>query len=263
MDVRDKRILLTGASSGIGADLARELAGAGARLVLAARRKAELDALCAEIAPLGTPAVAIPADLSTAEGADELADAAVIALGGGVDILINNAGVEIVAPIWQLGAADAGDRLLQVNVMSPLRLTHRLLPGMIERGAGTVVFVASVAGWVPMLGGTYYSASKAAIARAAETIRIDLKGSGVRVCAVYPGPVVTPMFDRVNATETGKRVYKGLPRGTSPELARRIVDALQYDEETVFYPRVYRVPSWFMGLSRWFVGVTAPSRQQP
>lgn len=256
-NLQGKRVLLTGASSGIGADLARELAGEGAQLALTARRLPELDALAGELQRAGAPVTVLQADLSTAAGTDRLVEAALAALGQ-VDVLVNNAGVDLLGKPWEPGMAELGDKLLHVNVNAPLRLTARLLGPMVERGEGAVVFVSSVAGWAPQPNAAWYSASKAALARFAETIRIDLKGTGVNVVAVYPGPVHSPMLDRVLATEAGRRTFKLLPKGTSPELARRIADAITTGQETVFYPAVFRVSSWFMGLSRMIAGLTSP-----
>lgn len=256
MELSGKRVLVTGASSGIGADLSRELAGAGAHVVLAARRRAELDVLAGEIGRSGGRAAVVPADLSSREGADALAREAVVPFGG-IDVLVNNAGVEVVGRPWKAETADEGDRLLQINLASPLRLTSHLLGPMVERRDGAVVFISSVAAWAPMPGGAWYSASKAGLARAAEAIRIDLKGRGVRVVAVYPGPVKTPMLDRIMTT-SAKGFFRMLVTGTSTELARRIVDALRHDEDTVFYPSVYRATAWFMSMSRWVANTAAP-----
>src|SRR5688572_25787995 len=107
MEIRGKRVLVTGASSGIGADLARALAPAGADLVLSARRVPELEALAAELRGHGGKVEVIPGDLATIAGVDALAAAA-----GAVDVLVNNAGVELVGRPWKRGFADKGEKLL-------------------------------------------------------------------------------------------------------------------------------------------------------
>lgn len=259
MELEGKRVLVTGASSGIGADLCRELGGSGARLVLAARRRPELEALAQEAERSGARAAVVVVDLGSPGGADELARAAALPFGG-IDVLINNAGIELAGSFLGDAMPDQGDLLLQVNLASPLRLASRLVGPMVERGDGAVVFVSSISAWAPFPNGAYYAASKAALARAAESIRIELKGTGVHVLAVYPGPIRTPMLDKFLSSEA-KAAYRGLPQGTSTELARRIVDGLRQDEQTVVYPGVYRATTWFMGISRWVMGVTAPSRR--
>jgi uncharacterized protein len=257
MKLRGKRVLITGASSGIGADLARELAGAGADLVLAARRRPELETLAEELGKAGERAVVVTADLSTPAGADALAEEAVRALGG-IDILVNNAGVDLVGKPWKDGLADRGEELFQVNFLAPMRLTNRLLGPMVERDDGALVFISSVAAWNPFPGAAYYSASKAALARAAETIRMDLKGTRVQVLAVYPGPIHTPMLAKALADEKARRVFGPLPKGDSPELARRIAASLTDDDEELIYPSVYRTTMWFSGIARRVMGAMAP-----
>lgn len=251
VDLTGKRVLITGASSGIGASLARELKAQGAKIVLAARRVDELTKLADE---LGSASAEVrPADLSTAAGADELAQAV-----GPVDVLVNNAGVDLVGKPWKDGLADRGDRLFQVNVLSAFRLTNRLLGAMVEKHEGAVVFVSSVSAWLPFPGSAWYAASKAAVHQFAQTIRIDCKGTGVRVLAVYPGPIHTPMLDKALKTEAGKKFFGRLPIGKVEPLASRIADALVRDEETVVYPRVYHATSWLGGLSRRLVTMTTP-----
>ena len=251
VDLAGKRVLITGASSGIGAALARELKVQGARLVLAARRVHELTKLADE---LGSAAEVQPADLATAAGADALAQAV-----GPVEVLVNNAGIDLVGKPWKDGLADRGDRLFQVNVLSALRLTNRLLRPMVDKRDGAVVFMSSVSAWLPFPGSAWYAASKAALHQFAQTIRIDCKGTGVRVLGVYPGPIHTPMLDKALETEAGKKFFGRLPIGKVEPLAARIVDALVRDEETVVYPRVYQATHWLGGLSRRLVTMTTPA----
>jgi uncharacterized protein len=259
VNLRGRRVLITGASSGIGAELARKLAPEGADLVLAARRKPELDALAAELAGHGGRVDVLPADLATARGADALAAAA-----GDVDVLVNNAGVDVAARPWKDGLADRGDRLMQVNLLSPLRLSNKLLGQMVERGQGVVVFIASVSAWVPFPGGSYYAASKAGLAMAAESFRVDLKGTGVRVLCVYAGPIRTAMLARTDKNQAMKDFFGRLPTGRADVLAGRIVRALRADEHTVVYPAVYHGTRLFEGLTRWAARQIAPAaRKRP
>jgi short-subunit dehydrogenase len=254
VELRGKRVLITGASSGIGAALARELAAAGAHLVLSARRVPELEALAAELGAHGTPVEVVPGDLASTEGANALADAV-----GAVDILVNNAGIDLASRPWKPGNADKGDKLLQVNLLSPLRLTNRLLGPMVERKSGALVFVSSVSAWNPFPSAHYYAASKAALAAAAETLRIDLRGTGVHVLTVYPGPIRTPMLEQIKPGSAVAKFFAPLPKGKPDELARRVVDALLADERQLVYPAIYAPSRWLAPLGGRLIGLLAPA----
>jgi short-subunit dehydrogenase len=257
MELRGTRALVTGASSGIGAEIARKLAAAGADLVLAARRVPELEALAGELRGLGGRVDVVPADLSTSAGADALAVAA-----GEIDVLINNAGVEAVGRPWKEGHADKGERLLVLNLLSPMRLASKLLGPMVERGQGAVVFVSSVSAWAPFPGGTYYAASKAGLGMAAESLRTDLKGTGVRSICVYAGPVQTAMLEKAQSNPATKGFFDRLPTGRPGELADRIVEALRGDEDTLVYPSVYRTTEVLGRAARWVVRQMAPAAKK-
>jgi short-subunit dehydrogenase len=226
---------------------------AGANLVLSARRVPELEVLAAELRKGVTTVEVVPGDLSSPAGADAVATAA-----GRVDVLVNNAGVELAGRPWKDGLADKGDHLLQVNLLSPLRLTNRLLGAMVERGDGAVVFISSVSAWSPLPGGSYYAASKAALGAAANTMRIDLKGTGVHVLGVYPGPIHTPMLEKTKGDEQMRKFFSRLPTGRSDELAKKVVDALVDDHDTVVYPALYRPAQWLSPMSRWVVDRMTP-----
>lgn len=255
VNVAGKRVLITGASRGIGAELARVLGKKGAELVLSARRRPELEALAAELS--GTKVSIHCADLTVAADADQLA-----ILAGDIDVLINNAGVDLVGRPWKDGLADKGDRLLQLNLLSPLRLSNKLLGPMVERGEGAVVFVASVSAWAPFPGGSYYAASKAGLAMAAESLRVDLKGTGVRSLCVYAGPIQTAMLEKAQKNEATRRFFARLPTGKADVLARRIVQALEKDEETVVYPGIYRGTKALPGLTLWATRQMAPAARK-
>lgn len=263
MDLKGKTLFITGASRGIGKAIALRAARDGANVAVVGKTEKPHPKLpgtvhdaVEEIERAGGRGLACIADIRFEDQVLAAVERTVQTFGG-IDVLVNNAGVEVVGRPWKAETADEGDRLLQINLASPLRLTSHLLGPMVERRDGAVVFISSVAAWAPMPGGAWYSASKAGLARAAEAIRIDLKGRGVRVVAVYPGPVKTPMLDRIMTT-SAKGFFRMLVTGTSTELARRIVDALRHDEDTVFYPSVYRATAWFMSMSRWVANTAAP-----
>jgi len=184
--------LVTGASGGIGAALARELAQHGHDLVLAARGVAAMEALAGELREGGAGATVIAADLARPGAAASLADE-IAQRGFAIDALVNNAG---------LGAAGRFDRcdpvrigeILQVNIVALTELTRLLLPGMIARGHGRVMLVASVAGFQPGPHMAAYFASKAYVLSLGEALAYELSGTGVSVTVLCPGATATNFF---------------------------------------------------------------------
>jgi short-subunit dehydrogenase len=190
---RGKSALITGASSGIGRLLALRFAQAGARVALVARREAELRQVAREIEDGGGQALVLPCDVADRADVFACAGRAVAALGT-VDILVNNAGYGHHRPFldWDL---DDMERLLRVNFLGALYWTKALLPQMVERGCGWLVFVASVAGKLAVPDESAYVASKFALVGLAETLSIEVEDRGVHVLTVCPGTVNTPFFD--------------------------------------------------------------------
>jgi short-subunit dehydrogenase len=179
VDLGGKRIVLTGASSGIGRALAVALADNGAVLVLAARRRELLDEVATEIeaAGHGRPTV-VDTDLAIAGAAESLGKAVLSALGGAVDVVINNAGANVIGPQSLIGDSARARSLFEVNVWSPLALTATLLPSMMAAGSGTIVNVTSTIQSVPLPLLGYYGASKAALAQATRSLRLELAEPG-------------------------------------------------------------------------------------
>ncbi|HEX7325633.1 MAG TPA: SDR family oxidoreductase [Rhodanobacteraceae bacterium] len=179
--------LVTGASSGIGAEFARQLAARGCDLALTARRKARLEALAHELRERhGTAVTVIGADL-----ADHTAPARIVAAatrdGRAVDVLINNAGYGVPGRYDQVDWATHA-RFMQVLVTAPLELCHLLIPSMRARGFGRIVNVASLAGLVPATSGnTLYGPAKAFLMRVSEALALENRARGIHVCALCPG----------------------------------------------------------------------------
>lgn len=189
--------LVTGASGGIGAALARELARHGHDLVLAARNLAPMEAIAAELRETGAAATVIASDLSKPGAAATLAHE-IASRGLTIEILINNAG---------LGATGRFDRndpariseILQVNIVALSELTRLLLPGMIARGHGRVMLVASVAAFQPGPRMAAYFASKAYVLSLGEALAYELRGTGVSVTVLCPGATATDFFTTAGA----------------------------------------------------------------
>jgi len=189
-----KTVLLTGASSGIGAALARQIAGEGVKLVLVARRGDRLDALAEELKRRGAGVTNIVADL-TEPGACERVVAEARGAVGAIDILINNAGL---GEYGRFVDQDAGslDRMMALNMTAVVRLTQLTLREMVSRQSGHIVNVASVAGHVPTPYMTVYGATKAFVLSFSLGLWAEVRKKGVGVTCICPGPVRTGFFDR-------------------------------------------------------------------
>jgi short-subunit dehydrogenase len=192
------RVLITGASAGIGAELAREFARHGHRLTLVARRRPLLAALAAELEREHHVEVElIVQDLAKAAGPAAVAKATQ-ARGEDIGILVNNAGVVDVGP-FAAAATDKLVGLVDLNVRALTELTSRLLPRMVERGFGRVLNVASIAAFQPLPSMAAYAASKAYVLGLTEALSEELRGSGVKVTALCPGLTATDMASEIKA----------------------------------------------------------------
>lgn len=219
--VRGATVMITGASSGIGAACARAFADAGARLVLSARRQERLAAVADG---LDADCHLLPLDVRDRDGVA----AAVDGLGAGwssIDVLVNNAGLAAgFEPILD-GDPDDWDRMLDTNVRGLLDVTRAVVPGMVARGHGHVVNIGSIAGRETYANGAVYCASKAAVDRITRGLRLELVGSGVKVSTVDPGLVDTE-FSTVRFhgdAEKADAVYEGLEPLTAEDIAETVL----------------------------------------
>ncbi len=188
-----RAILITGASSGIGVAAARLFAGRGDRVLLSARRGDRLEALAGELGGVDAGVMVETADLAHPAAAEELAARAVERLGR-VDVLVNNAGF---GAQRRFTACDRElmERMLNVNLVSAMLLARAVAVGMVERGSGSIINVASVGGLVAHPLNVVYCASKHALVGFSRSLRLELKGTGVAVVAVCPGATRTEFFD--------------------------------------------------------------------
>ncbi|OBG80948.1 SDR family oxidoreductase [Mycobacterium sp. E3305] len=219
VDLDGKRILLTGASSGIGEAAAELLAREGATVAVVARREDLLDALAERITAAGGSAVALPCDVSDMDAVDALV-ADVEKRLGGVDILINNAGRSIRRPLAEsLERWHDVERTITLNYYAPLRLIRGLAPGMLERGDGHVINVSTwgvLSEASPLF--AVYNASKAALSAVSRVVETEWGPKGVHSTTLYYPLVATPMIAPTKA-------YEGMPALTSEEAAEWMLTA--------------------------------------
>lgn len=225
--------VVTGASSGIGKLLALRFAAAGARVALVARRVEALDAVATEIRGRGGEAVVVQCDVAD-RGQVEAAARTTLERFGTVDLLVNNAGYGRHRLFVDWDVADM-ERMLAVNVLGTIYWTKALLPRMVERHRGWLVFMASVAGKIGVPDESVYSASKFAVVGLAEALSLEVEDAGVHVLTVCPGAIRTEFFD----AEARARMPPVAKRNMAePEpLADAVVAALAAGKRELTYPR--------------------------
>ena len=214
--IEDSRILVTGASSGIGAEFARQLAPRARALVLTGRDPERLSSV---VSPEHAARITtIVADLSNSGGVADL----VSEVGEAPDILINNAGITLGGPFARQ-SAEEWETVVETNVLAPLRLIHAFLPAWSARGSGAVLDVTSVAAFIACPGQTVYAASKSFLHSFSEGVAGEWRGSGIRMTILAPGSTRTPLFRRGGIDES-----KLLKSYLSPErVARDGIRALE------------------------------------
>ena len=221
----DRACLVTGASSGIGSDIARELAARGHQVVLVARSEEPLRKLADEIGTEAVPAHVLPTDLSDRTARAGLLDK-VAELGLTVDVLINNAGY---STLGKVAEADPDEEMamVEVDVVAIQDLCTRMLPGMVERGRGAILNVASTAAFQPLPGQASYAAAKSFVLSYTLSLAGELAKSGVTATCLCPGPVKTGFADRAGFEPDD--FDSALPKVmwvTSEEVARYAVQEL-------------------------------------
>ena len=240
MQLEGRRVLVTGASSGIGRELATVLAARGARVAVVARREDRLNTLAAKIEEDGghRPAI-IVADLADPGTAGRVGAHALQQLGG-LDLLINNAGGGVGGTQAAVGDRVEARTAFEVNFWSPVALTATVLPELRQRDEAYVVNVTSLAQvmtW-PMMG--HYAASKAALAQATETLRLECAPTTVRVLEVILGPIDTAVQAETRLVPGIGKALSSSPLGTPRRTAARIVRAIERDQSRLVYPAPLR-----------------------
>ncbi|MGW3210559.1 SDR family NAD(P)-dependent oxidoreductase [Streptomyces sp. NPDC001135] len=236
---RHRTVLVTGASSGIGAVVARRFAAEGGwRLVLNGRDATRLEQVAAQV-----DALALPADL-TRPGADRRLTDLVLDHAGRLDLLVAGAGVGWAGDFTAMPHARI-DEIVGVDLLATLHLVRALLPHMVAAGTGRIVLVGSVAGSLGVRGEAVYSAAKAALAAFADALRYELRRTGVGVTHVIPGAVDTPFFERRGAPYT-----RTWPRPVSPErVADAVWSAVLHGRDEVYVPGWLGFPARVRGVA--------------
>lgn len=220
--------LITGASSGFGAEFARQLAPHATCIILVARRLERLEALAASIARPGLTVHCLDADLGDEAGTESFLQR-LQQTGATISLLINNAGLGDHG-LFETSEWARVKPMLDVNIRALTRLTHALLPGLVQRGRGAILNVSSIASLLPIPNMAVYAATKAYVTSFSEAIRAELRGSGVRVVALCPGPVDTEFFDRAERGASEKMQTPDFFKVTAEEVVRTGLRAVVRDE---------------------------------
>jgi NADP-dependent 3-hydroxy acid dehydrogenase YdfG len=225
-------VLITGASQGIGAAIAAAFAAEvrGVRLALVARNVRHLQTVARTCTRLGAQAEIFPCDVADAAAVTTLA-VAVRRRWGGVDVLVNNAGVFAGAPFAELSVADF-DRIIAANLRSAFLVTRAFLPGLLRWKRGDIFFMSSIAGRGAYPNGAAYCAAKFGVSGLAQVLRAETKGTGVRVCCVYPGATWTPSW-----AGSGFKAERMMP---AADVARAFVDVYRLSRRSVVEEIVLR-----------------------
>lgn len=240
LTLRGRWALVTGASSGLGADLARELAARGCNLVLVARREERLQAVQAEIQAAHTVQVSVlTADLSEADAPARLF-ARLGEAGRQIDVLVNNAGSGLYGPFLETPWQRERD-MLMLDILAVAHLTKLFLPGMVQRGTGGVLFVASIGAYQPSPLYASYSAAKSYVLHLGEALNYELRGSGVHCTVLSPG-VTRTEFHAVAGQQFNR--YQRLAAMDSATVARTGIRALRRGQPSVVAGRMNALSVW-------------------
>ncbi len=235
--LRNRTAILTGASRGLGPYIGRALAAEGVNLVLAARSAGDLERVAEEMRALGVRAIAVPGDVTVAEDRRKLVEAAVAEFGR-IDILVNNAGIEVTAH-FERQAAEELAATIDVNLTSALLLTREVIPVMLEKKAGHIVNMASLAGKVPVPFSVPYAASKAGLVGFTESLRGEFRKRGVSASVICPGLVSEAGMYMQMQQDAGVKENFLAGTVTPKKVASDVVKAIRRDRPEML---VYRGP---------------------
>jgi uncharacterized protein len=264
-ELTNKVVLITGASSGFGADTARLFAQEGCIVILAARRMDRLTALAEQIRAQGGQAITISLDVSEQSQIDK-AVLTVLETFGRIDILFNNAGFGRLDWLEALDPAADIDLQVEVNLLGLIQVTRAVLPSMLARRSGTIINMSSMAGLIPAPMYSIYAATKYGIRGFTDALRREVASFGIHVSGIYPGPAVTEFGEHSGSNSTVRKYFK--PPGwiylSSAYVARRTVNLAKHPRRTLILPRWFRpiviFDTLFPGLVDWFLQVAIVKR---
>ena len=249
-------LIVTGASSGIGAAVAKQFAREGYRVVLAARRIERLESMADEIEAGGGQALVVQTDLFQFEDIQNLV-AATISQYGQVDVLVNNAGFGRLQWLEQLDPDKDIQAQLQINLTATILVAREVLPHMIERRSGHIINMASLGGFVATPTYTTYSASKFGVRGFTEALRREVGVYGIHVTGVYPGGVRTEFKEHTGTDRKTGRTTPASLRLEPEEVAQAILKVVDHPRRTVILPWQMRFVVWanshFPGIVDWII----------
>ena len=269
IDLKDKVVLITGASSGFGEDSARLFAKEGCKVVVAARRLDRLQNLAAAIQDQGGEAIAVPMDVTNHDEIRLMIKTAVD-LYGQIDILFNNAGFGHLNWLENLDPNRDIETQIQVNLTGLIQTTRAVLPYMLKRNSGHIINMSSVAGWIAPSTYTIYSATKFGVRGFTDALRREVQPFGIHVSGIYPGPAQTEFGQHTGNHPMKKSALRKYFRSMSSEyVAQRVVDVARYPRRALIIPRYYRIAvlgEWLIpGFVDWVVMkfVTSKKNRRP
>jgi short-subunit dehydrogenase len=258
----DRTAVVTGASSGIGKAIARELARRGYGVSLVARSVDKLEALATELMESGVRADVIPTDLSDRKARAGLLQR-VEGLGLIPDILVNNAGLSTLGPV-AASDPDSEMAMIEVDVVAIADLCSRFLPGMVERNRGAVLNVASTGAFQPLPGQAGYGAGKAFVLSYTESLKGELRGTGVTASVLCPGPVDTGFGERAGfSKEDAESALPSFMWETAETVARVGIDALDKGRVVAIPGAANRASAWIARLAPNRLLVTLVAKNHP
>lgn len=253
MIFKDKTVVITGGSEGVGAATARLFADAAANLMLVARGKRNLEALAEELRDK-TRVEIFAMDVADADACVDLFKKAEFEFGR-IDILVNNAGYHKRGPFENVSADDHGI-MVDVNLRAPIMLTRIALPYIQAQGGGVIVNVGSLAGWQPLPGQVTYSATKAGLRTFTYALSEELRGTGVKLALVSPGPLDTGFI--MDNLDVVADLTMSQPISTAEEVARAVVDICGNRQKEIAMPASSAVLSRIIAVMPWLRRLVQP-----